>query len=53
MIIWAYSLKKDGFLPFLNLFSEESNLRVTLGDFTAKTQNWGRGESEFNWKSIK
>ena len=42
----------DRFLPFLKAFSWETDLRVTLGDFTIKMENW-EGTSVFNWKSIK
>ena len=39
MIIWAYSPAKkkgDGFLLFLKAFSWETDLCVTLDDFTVK-----------------
>ena len=32
--------KSDGFLLILKAFSWETDLWVTLGDFTVKTQNW-------------
>ena len=53
-MIWAYSFAKKGneFLIFLKAFSLETDLWVTLGDFTVKTQNW-EGKSSFNWKSIE
>ena len=44
-------VKAVGFLLFLKAFSWETDLLVTLGDFTVKMQNW-EGESVFNWKSI-
>ena len=44
--------KGDGFLLFLKAFSWETDLWVSLGDFTVKTQNW-EGKSVVNWKSIK
>ena len=37
---------------FLKAFSWETDLWVTLGDFTVKTQTW-EGKYVFNWKSIK
>ena len=36
---------------FLKAFSRETDLLVTLGDFTVKTQNW-EGKTVLNWKSI-
>ena len=39
--------KADWVLLFLKAFSWETDLLVTPGDFTVKTQNW-----EGNWKSI-
>ena len=44
--------KSDRFLLFLKAFSWDTDLWVTLSDFTVKTQNW-EGKSVFNWKSIK
>ena len=44
-IIWAYRLaekKSNRFLLFLKAFSWETDLWVTLGDFTAKNVNLGR-----------
>ena len=43
--------KSDGFLHFLKEFSWETDLWVTLGEFTVKTQNW-EGKSVYNWKSV-
>ena len=42
--IWAYSVAKkgDGFLLFLNEFSWETDLGVTLGDLTVKDVKFGR-----------
>ena len=37
---------------FLKAFSWETDLWVTLGDFTVKNENW-EGKSVFKWKSIK
>ena len=34
--------KNDGFLLFLKVFSSETNLLVTLGDFTLKNAELGR-----------
>ena len=49
IVLWR---KGDRFQLFLQAFSWETNLWVTRGDFTVKTQNW-EGKSVFNWKSIK
>ena len=59
-MIWTYGFAKkkkkkkkcNRFLLFLKVFSWETDLWVTLGDFVVKTQNW-EGKSVFNWKSIK
>ena len=44
---WAYSVAKkaDGFLLFLKAFSSETDLWVTLGDFTVKKPAKLRRES--------
>ena len=39
--------KKRRFLLFLKAFPWETDLWVTLGDFTVRTQNW-EGKSVFN-----
>ena len=43
-IIWAYSFAKKGdrFLLFLKAFSWETDLLVTLGDFTVKNAKLDR-----------
>ena len=43
-IIWAFSFAKkaDGFLLFLEAFSRETNLWVTVGDFTVKNTKFVR-----------
>ena len=45
--------KGDRFLLFLKAFFWETDLWVTLGDFTVKKQKYWEGKSVFNWKSIK
>ena len=48
-MIWAYSFaekKSDGFFAQFKAFSWETDLWVTLGDFTVKTQK--EGKSVFN-----
>ena len=50
IVLWR---KGDGFQLFSQAFCWETDLWVTLGDFTVKkTQNW-EGNSVFNWKSIE
>ena len=52
MIIWAFSYaKKWRFLLFSKAFSWDTDLLITLGDLTVKTQNL-KWESAFNWKLI-
>ena len=51
-IVLRNKKKGDRLLFFLKAFSWETDLWVTLGDFTGKTQNWER-KSVFNWKSTK
>ena len=43
--------KGDGSLLLSKVFTWETDLWVTLGDFTVKNAKLGR-ESVFNWKSI-
>ena len=54
-IIWAFIvllLKTALCFALVMAFSWETDLWVTLDDFTVKTQIW-EGKSVFNWKSIK